>query len=154
MPEKSTIKAARKDLAQGKSPSTAAGEFVRQEIEHVRQGKHGAKNAKQAIAIGLSEARHAGVDIPENPNRRTRKRAGTKRRTAKKSTTRARAVKKALKRQPRRAASKQALSRQAKQTARKRGATARSASAKKAARTRSRERGRSSTTKQAKRSRR
>ena len=72
MPEKRTIEAAKKDLRSGKSPSTAAGEFVRQEIEHVREGKHGVKNAKQAIAIGLSEARRAGVPIPDNPNRKSR----------------------------------------------------------------------------------
>jgi hypothetical protein len=70
MPEKSTIKAARKDLAKGKSASTAAGEFVRQEIEHVRRGKHGAKNAKQAIAIGLSEARRKGKKVPKRKSKK------------------------------------------------------------------------------------
>src|SRR5213078_776009 len=64
MPEKETIERARRDLRQGKSPSTQAGEFVREEIEHVREGKHGARNAKQAIAIGLSKARRAGVKLP------------------------------------------------------------------------------------------
>jgi hypothetical protein len=61
MPEKATIERARRDKRQGKSPSTQAGEFVREEIHHVREGKHGARNAKQAIAIGLSKARRAGV---------------------------------------------------------------------------------------------
>jgi hypothetical protein len=64
MPEKSTIERARKDQEQGKAPTTQAGEFVREEIEHVKQGKHGVKNPKQAIAIGLSKARRAGVDLP------------------------------------------------------------------------------------------
>lgn len=155
MPEQATLDAAHRDLAEGKSASTAAGEFVKQEIDHVREGKHGVKNTKQAIAIGLSEARRAGVDIPDNPNRRSktgvrksakkgakksaRKSARKSAKTsAKTSVKRARAAKKALKRLPKRGASKKALSRQAKSTARKRGATARSASARKAARTRAR----------------
>jgi hypothetical protein len=61
MPEKKTIARAKRDKREGKSPTTQAGEFVREEIEHIRQGKHGARSAKQAIAIGLSEARRAGV---------------------------------------------------------------------------------------------
>jgi hypothetical protein len=64
MPEKETVEAAKRDLAEGKSPSTAAGEFVREEIDHVREGKHGARSAKQAIAIGLSKARRAGIPLP------------------------------------------------------------------------------------------
>src|SRR5881409_3414242 len=67
MPEKKTIEAARRDKRQGKSPSTQAGEFVREEIEHIREGVHGARSAKQAIAIGLSKARRAGVDLPPPP---------------------------------------------------------------------------------------
>src|SRR3954466_5273755 len=63
MPQKTTVKRARADLRAGKSPSTAAGEFVREEIEHVRRGKHGARSPKQAIAIGLSKARRAGVPL-------------------------------------------------------------------------------------------
>src|ERR1700710_3269907 len=63
MPEKETVDAAKRELAEGKSPSTAAGEFVREQIDHVREGKHGAKSAKQAIAIGLSEARRSGVGV-------------------------------------------------------------------------------------------
>src|ERR1700681_3366773 len=64
MPEKSTIEKARRDQREGKAPSTQAGEFVHEEIEHIRQGKHGARSAKQAIAIGLSKARRAGVKLP------------------------------------------------------------------------------------------
>src|SRR5512147_1959803 len=64
MPDRKTIEAARRDKRQGKSASTQAGEFVREEIHHVREGKHGARSAKQAIAIGLSKARRAGVDLP------------------------------------------------------------------------------------------
>ena len=64
MPEKETLERAREDARQGKAPSTQAGEFVREEIEHVREGKHGARSAKQAIAIGLSKARRAGVKLP------------------------------------------------------------------------------------------
>jgi hypothetical protein len=64
MPQKKTLERAREDAREGKSPSTQAGEFVREEIEHVREGKHGARSAKQAIAIGLSKARRAGVKLP------------------------------------------------------------------------------------------
>ena len=76
MPEKRTVERARKKLRQGKSPSTAAGEFVREEIEHVREGKHGARSAKQAIAIGLSKARRAGVPLPRKRGVRVAKRKG------------------------------------------------------------------------------
>jgi hypothetical protein len=65
MPRKSTVRKAKHDMAMGKRPSTAAGEFVREEIEHIRQGKHGARSSKQAIAIGLSEARRAGKKVPK-----------------------------------------------------------------------------------------
>jgi hypothetical protein len=64
MPEREVIERAHRDAEEGKSPSTQAGEFVREEIEHVRKGKHGARSAKQAIAIGLSKARRAGIDLP------------------------------------------------------------------------------------------
>src|SRR5260221_11075325 len=64
MPEKKTLERARKDKREGKAPSTQAGEFVKEEIDHIREGKHGARSAKQAIAIGLSKARRAGVDLP------------------------------------------------------------------------------------------
>src|SRR5437667_10188257 len=88
MPEKRTIERARKDKRQGKSPSTQAGEFVRQEIHHIREGEHGAKNAKQAIAIGLSEARRAGIPVGENPKRRSRKRKAKSTRRATRSSGR------------------------------------------------------------------
>src|SRR5690348_18359080 len=68
MPEKQTIERARQDKREGKSATTQAGEFVREEMDHIREGKHGARSAKQAIAIGLSKARRAGVDLPP-PNR-------------------------------------------------------------------------------------
>jgi hypothetical protein len=79
MPEKETMEAAKRDLAEGKSPSTAAGEFVREEIDHVREGKHGARSAKQAIAIGLSKARRAGIPLgapdPKTTSAETQKKA-------------------------------------------------------------------------------
>src|SRR5262245_26887466 len=79
MPEKKTIERARRDKRQGKAPSTQAGEFVHEEIEHVREGKHGARSTKQAIAIGLSKARRAGVKLKPpakgKASMRTRKQA-------------------------------------------------------------------------------
>lgn len=208
MPDKETIKRARADKRAGKSASTQAGEFVKREIEKIREGEHGAKNAKQAIAIGLSEARRAGVEIADKrssaqrksksesakPSRRssssksrpsrktsaskprstrkasgsrkstrsTKSRSATKRsatsRTTRRSAARrpastskrrsartthqrrSQAVLKALKKMPRRSASHLALSRQAHAVARRRSAADRSAAARKAARTRSRER--------------
>src|SRR5258708_37772397 len=71
MPEKEVIERARRDAQEGKSPSTQAGEFVREEIEHGRQGKHGARSPKQAIAIGLSKARRAGIDLPPPKNNKS-----------------------------------------------------------------------------------
>jgi hypothetical protein len=130
MPEKRTLERARKKLRAGKSPSTAAGEFVREEIEHVREGKHGARSAKQAIAIGLSKARRAGVPLPRKKGIRVPKR---KRHT---SSKRARAVTQALKREPRRSASHRALSRQTHRSARQRGRADRSRAGRRAARTR------------------
>ena len=142
MPEKETLERARKDKRQGKSASTQAGEFVREEIHHVREGKHGARSAKQAIAIGLNKARRSGVDLPPPKSKSARKSAeSSERRAGKKvSRTRSRATRGALKREGSRSASKSALSRQAKTTARRRGSTARKAAAKKAARTRARNR--------------
>ena len=144
MPEKKTIERARRDKRQGKAPSTQAGEFVREEIEHIRRGKHGARSTKQAIAIGLSEARRAGVKLPvpkkgeaSEATRRSAKSA-LKHAGEKPSAKRSRAAEKALKREPRAAASKKALSRQAKSAAKERTAKSRSAAAKKAARTRAR----------------
>ena len=135
MPEKETVEAARRDLAEGKSPSTAAGEFVREEIDHVREGKHGARSAKQAIAIGLSKARRAGIPLgvpnPKTASAETRKKAAQDTRRGKEdpvtseegSTKRGRARLKAMKREPKNSVSHAALSRQAKSTARKRGQT-------------------------------
>jgi hypothetical protein len=136
MPEKRTLERARRDRREGKSPSTPAGEFVREEIHHVREGKHGARSAKQAIAIGLSKARRAGVPLPPprkgTTSTRTRRsavsayRAGQsgKRKT---SARRARATERALEREPRGGASRTALSRQAKMAARRRKSPARRA---------------------------
>jgi len=130
MPDKKTLERARRDKRQGKSAGTQAGEFVREEIHHVREGKHGARSAKQAIAIGLSKARRAGIALPP-PKRgqasaRTRKsaardlRRGRSGRKPTTSATRARAAKRALKRESRRSVSRQALSRQARGAARRR----------------------------------
>jgi hypothetical protein len=131
MPEKKTIARARKDLKQGKSASTAAGEFVHEEIEHIRQGKHGARSTKQAIAIGLSKARRAGVPLraPKNgqtseSTRRSAERDSEvgqgRRRPRRPSAKRSQATRRALKREPRAAASSTALSRQAKSSAARR----------------------------------
>ncbi len=146
MPEKQTLERARGDRRAGKSASTQAGEFVREEMDHIREGKHGARSTKQAIAIGLSKARRAGVDL-KPPARgttpaRTRKSAerayarghGAPAR-AKSSARRARATTEALKREGRGAASQQALARQATRAASRRSASSRSASARKASRT-------------------
>ena len=142
MPEKATLERARRDKRQGKSPSTQAGEFVREEIHHIREGKHGAASAKQAIAIGLSKARRAGVDLPAPPRGRSSKKrsaASASRRAGKPSSPRrSRATRNALKNEGRKAASRTALSRQARSSARKRSAASRSAAAKKAAKTRRR----------------
>jgi len=146
MPEKETIERARKDKREGKAPSTQAGEFVREEIEHVREGKHGARSTKQAIAIGLSKARRAGVKLPapekgeaSASTRRSAKQALKRGKSRKKpSAKRSRAARAALKSAPHSTVSKKALSRQARTAARKRTASERSASARKAARTRAR----------------
>ena len=146
MPERETLKRAAKDKAEGKSPSTQAGEFVHEEIEHIREGKHGARSAKQAIAIGLAKARRAGVKLPPpekgEASKETREQAkrylkkGSKAAKKKPSAKRSRASLNKLKREGRSAASKTALSRQAHKAAAKRSAASRSRSAKKAARTR------------------
>jgi uncharacterized protein DUF6496 len=148
MPEQETIERAREDKREGKSASTQAGEFVREEMEHIREGKHGARSSKQAIAIGLSKARRAGVRLPppkkngaSSRTRRQAKRDLKKGRTSarrKPSRTRSRATTRALRREGRSAASRRALSRQARSAARSRTRAQRSASAKKAARTRAR----------------
>ena len=139
MPEKQTLKRARKDKSQGKSASTQAGEFVRQEMHHIRKGKHGARSTKQAIAIGLSEARRAGVKLkaPTSGASARRKAKQDSRRThARPSARRSRASLRRLRREPRAAASHRALSRQARSAAKRRPAAGRSAAARKAARTR------------------
>jgi hypothetical protein len=131
MPSKATVDRARKDLRQGKRPTTAAGEFVREELEHIRQGKHGARSSRQAIAIGLSQARRAGVPLPAPGEERASAQA---RRKARRDTAvgagrarspsrrRSAAVTGALKREPRAAASHAALSRQASAAAKRRRA--------------------------------
>jgi len=144
MPEQQTIQRAQRDKEEGKAPTTQAGEFVREEMRHIREGKHGARSTKQAIAIGLSKARRAGVKLP--PPRRGTVSEKTRRsaesacrrgqRHAQVSPKRSRATERALKREGRGAASRSALSRQARSVARRRTAQQRSASAKKAARTR------------------
>jgi hypothetical protein len=151
MPDKATIDAAKKDLQEGKSASTAAGEFVRQEMDHIREGKHGARSTKQAIAIGLSEARRAGIPLgkpsAKTTSSATRKQAARDTARGKSDpvtgedgqTKRGRAVQKALKKEPKNVASKAALSKQARSAAKKRTVVERSASAKKAAATRKRE---------------
>ena len=120
MPEKKTLRQARADKRAGKAPSTQAGAFVHEEIEHVREGKHGARSTKQVIAIGLSKARRAGVKLPPPPSSA---KASTKRRAPKRA---------------RSTVSTKALSRQATSAARRRSPTARKRSAQKAARTRRR----------------
>lgn len=149
MPEKKTIERARKDKREGKAPSTQAGEFVREEMEHIRHHKHGARSPEQAIAIGLSKARRAGVKLPPpekgttSEATRTRAKRDLKRGTAKKktSTKRATATKRALQREGTSAASHTALAKHSRRVARKRSASERSASAKKGARTRKRKAG-------------
>ncbi len=143
MPDKSTIDKALEDKKEGKSASTQAGEFVHDEIKKIRKGEHGARSAKQAIAIGLSEARRAGVklDPPKKGTVPEKTRINAERESEKAlrhepiSRTKSTARVKALKREPASTVSKTALSRQAKSTAKKRSSESRSASAKKAART-------------------
>jgi hypothetical protein len=143
MPEKETIRKAREDKREGKAPSTQAGEFVHEEIEHIRHGKHGARSTKQAIAIGLSKARRAGVKLPVPAKGRasasTRQHAESDLKTAKShgqpSPKRARAAREALKDEGHLAASSKALSRQATTAARRRTATSRHEAAVKGAKT-------------------
>jgi hypothetical protein len=131
MPEKETVERANEDLREGKSASTAAGEFVREEIEHVREGVHGARSPKQAIAIGLSKARRAGIplDAPAKGKTSAATRHKAERdlqkgqsdpQTGEKGGKRGRATEKALQREPKSSASHAALSKQAKSAARKR----------------------------------
>ena len=145
MPDKQTMERARKDAREGKAASTQAGEFVREEMDHIREGKHGARSAKQAIAIGLSKARRAGVKLP--PPKKGKASESTRRQAARNiaegqtspgrrpSPARSRAVTGALQREGQQAASRSALSREAKASARSRSAASRSQAAKKAVRT-------------------
>lgn len=146
MPEQETLRRAEQDKREGKSASTQAGEFVGEEMHHIREGKHGARSAKQAIAIGLSKARRAGVNLPP-PRRgtvseRTRKSAESAYKAGRKhkrpSGRRSRATLRALKREPHASASHRSLARQAHVAAQKRTRAQRSAAARKAARTRAR----------------
>jgi len=140
MPEKQTLKRARAAKRRGKRPTSQAGEFVREEMHHIRGGKHGARSTKQAIAIGLSKARRAGVKLappPKGTKAKTRQSAAYASRAARRghrkpSRTRSRAIVHALKREPRGAATRRALARQARQAARRRGPAARKRAARKA----------------------
>jgi hypothetical protein len=162
MPEKETVERAHQDAREGKAPTTQAGEFVREEIHHIREGKHGARSPQQAIAIGLSTARRAGVKLrppkkgaASKETRRSAERALRKGQSATKkkpSAKRSRAIKGALKREGRTAASRRALASQARSAARRRTATSRAAAAKKAARTKGRA-GRSAAARKAARTR-
>ena len=147
MPDQETLDRAEQDKEEGKSPSTQAGEFVREEIHHVREGKHGARSTKQAIAIGLSKARRAGVKLgsPKAGSVSAETRRQAARDSARGRRPRAHAVAEALARRPealkregRAAASRKSLARQARVSAKSRGPRARKAAARKAARTRAR----------------
>ena len=162
MPDKRTIEKAREDKRRGKSPSTQAGEFVHAEIDKIRRGKHGARSPQQAIAIGLSEARRAGVDL--RPPKKGRTKASTRRsaeyayeagqgkRKPRRRPRVSHAVENVLKREPRSSASHQALSQQTKRASAKRSAASRTAAARKAAKTKG-ARGRSAAAKKAARTR-
>jgi len=145
MPDKKTIEKAKKDKREGKSPSSQAGEFVKAEIDKIRKGKHGARSPKQAIAIGLSEARRAGVDLPPPKNGKIKKstrksakyayEAGQHRRKTTRRPKVSRAMSNVLKHEPKNTVSHKMLSRQAKTASARRSAASRSAAARKAART-------------------
>jgi len=163
MPEQETMQRAERDKRQGKAPTTQAGEFIREEMHHIREGKHGARSTKQAIAIGLSKARKAGVELPppkrgqvSERTRRSAERAYERGHGAppkrKPSAKRSRATSQALKREGHSAASHAALGRQARSAAHGRTAAQRRASAMKAVRTKG-ARGRSASAKKAARKR-
>src|SRR5437764_12098449 len=143
MPEKQTVEKAEKAKRQGKAPTTQAGEFVREEMHHVREGKHGARSTKQAIAIGLSKARRAGVRLSAPPAgaKATTKRSAAyaaragRHRTKRPAGRRSRATSNALKREGHAAASRKALGRQARTAAERRSAASRRAAARRAVRT-------------------
>jgi hypothetical protein len=144
MPDRETLERAEEDKREGKSPSTQAGEFVREEIHHIREGKHGVRSPQQAIAIGLSKARRAGVKLapPKGPSSLRKKveqdTEASKKRTGRvnSSPKRSRAVEDALKKEPKSTTSHQALSRQAKKSAATRGTQNRRQASRKAARAR------------------
>ena len=148
MPDRETIERAQEDAREGKSPNTQAGEFVREEMHHIREGKHGASSTMQAIAIGLSKARRAGVELPQpaagKVTEKTRKQAsrdsakGKSSSKSKTSASRSRATSAALKKEGHTAASHASLSKHARSSAKKRGAAARHRSAMKAVATRGR----------------
>ena len=140
MPERETLERAREDAREGKSPSTQAGEFVREEIHHVREGKHGARSPEQAIAIGLSKARRAGVKVPSKKGGSSRSASRATKKRGKPSAKRSRAVRGALKREGRSAGTRSSLGRHARKAARTKGPARRKAAARKAARTRARRR--------------
>lgn len=145
MPDERTVEKARKDKRAGKAPTTQAGEFVREEIHNIRRGEHGARSPEQAIAIGLSKARRAGVALrPPRKGKakaRTRKNvkyayeAGQHKRKTNRRPRVSRAVSRVLKDEPRSTASRATLSRHAKRAASQRSASDRSAAARKAVRT-------------------
>ena len=144
MAEKQTVEKAKRARRKGKAPSTQAGEFVREEIHHVREGKHGARSSKQAIAIGLSKARRAGVNLPppakgtvSEKTRRSAERArkSGQRGKTKTSSRRSIATERALKRESRSAVSTKELAKQARSAARRRRPSDRKSAAKRAART-------------------
>jgi hypothetical protein len=146
MPEREVVERAQRDAEEGKSPSTQAGEFVREEFEHIREGKHGARSPQQAIAIGLSKARRAGVKLPP-PKRGTSKKAQAQARRdsakgrrgrSRPSTRRSRATSRALRREGRGSASHSAISRQARSSARGRGSLDRRRASRSAVRTKGR----------------
>jgi uncharacterized protein DUF6496 len=162
MPDQRTVERARRDKREGKAPSTQAGEFIREEIHRIRRGQHGARSTQQAIAIGLSEARRAGVDLPPpkagKAKRATRKSAkyaydvGQHKRKPQRRPRVSRAVSDVLKHEPRGTASHKSLSTQAKRAASRRTAADRSMAARKAAQTKG-AKGRSAAAKKAARTR-
>jgi hypothetical protein len=148
MPWKTTIKRARADKRAGKSPTTQAGEFVREEIEKIRRGETGARSPQQAIAIGLSQARRAGVDLPPPNKGRVKEstresaeyayEAGQGKRKTKRQPRVARAVENVMKHEPKSSASHRALSEQSEHAAQRRSKASRSAAARKASKTKGR----------------
>jgi uncharacterized protein DUF6496 len=161
MPEKQTVKRSQRAKREGKAPSTQAGEFVREEIHHVREGKHGARSTRQAIAIGLSKARRAGVNLP--PPRKGKVSESTRRnaerdyqashkKKSRSSAGRSKARERALQREGHSAASRKALQKQARSAARRRSRTSRSNAARRGSRTKGRE-GRSMAARKAARTR-